>query len=369
MKNRSTNFELLRIILSVFIPVYHWLLYNGVFYANDSSPTMFISIAIFAGVPFSCLYAFITMSSYFLIQKKNNWSAKKFLMLFVQVITLYIAKNIFIASITTTKCYESSYYQDFFVNGAWWYVWAYLVIMLLYPLINHFISKVSPMLLYVATAILGIIYINNGLTNETIFKNDCTTFLFIYLIMGCLTKHNKISDFYTKHKRTILIVIYVLCVLVITLSTLYFKLPSVSLGVKAEKLIIQSIHTRYNIIGLISGIVLFTLFKDINISYKPIIHRISKYTFFMFLFHETVMSVFWYYELKSAKYLLTLPTGEFFLWILLYIICCFVVAVILQNIYSILIEPLWNKLITIICKIPIIKKLEDAFLSLEITQE
>lgn len=348
MSKKSTNYELLRILLTLFIPIYHWLLYNGIFYAQNSTNSI-ISLVLFSAIPFSCLYAFIAMSSYFLIKKKYQWSAKKVLSFAALAITLFIFKYVFIHVLFIGRDMYSFIY-DFFINGAWWYVYPYILLMIVYPLLNRFIYNVHILVLYAGTLLSGTWFMVNSYNNDTRFINDCVMFLFLYLVMGCLERHKDSSAFYQKHKKAILITIYSLGILLATGLCIYFKLFATTLSPTEIEGIIQKIHGRYTIIGFVCGIAIFTLFRNIEVPYKPIIHKMSKLTLYVFLLHETVMSVFWRYEIKGVEGLAYLPEWQFFLLIFVYMILCIGVAYIIYKAYTTLVEPLWNKLIEKITK-------------------
>lgn len=347
MSKKSTNFELLRILLTLFIPLYHWLLYNGSFYAPNSANSV-ISLILFSAIPFSCLYAFIAMSSYFLIKKKYEWSLKKLLSFLSLAITLFVFKYIFIHVLFIGKdMYDFIY--DFFIHGAWWYVYPYLLIMLFYPLLNRFIYESHIILLYACTLASGVWFMINSFNNDTRFINDCAMFLFIYLLMGCFERHKGENAFYEKHKKGILLLVYLSGIITATALCIYFKLFATTLSQEIIEGIIQKIHGRYTILGLISGIAIFTLFRYIEIPYTPIIHKMSKLTLYVFLLHETVMSVFWRYEIKGIEGLAYLPTWQFFTLLFAYLICCIIFAYIIYKPYTLWIQPIWNKLIERIC--------------------
>lgn len=358
MKNRSTNYELLRIILTFFIPVYHWLLYNGIIYAENSTNNL-ISMVPFSAIPFSCLYAFIAMSSYFLIKKEYKWSIKKLFIFLAQIITLLIFKNIFIRALFHDNMYE--FIDSFFLKGAWWYVWAYLVMMLLYPVFNYLIYNLPKIALYSMTLLIGVIFTYNVFINKTSFINDCIAFLFIYFVMGCLERHKSTSKIYAKYTNLILISIIVVVILVFTLASIYLKAPSNSISLELENALLQKLHGRYNLLASISGIAIFKLFKNIEIPYTPIIHKASKITFYVFLLHETVMSVFWFYEIKGTENLAYLSIIKFFLLIAIYMTCCVITASIIYIIYTKVIEPVWIKLINKLCNTNWIKEVDSFY--------
>ena len=348
MSKKSTNYELLRILLTLFIPIYHWILYNGIFYAPDSLNSV-LSLILFTGIPFSCLYAFIAMSSYFLIKKKYSWSLKKVLSFAALAITLFLFKYVFI-HVLFIGVDMYSFIYDFFIHGAWWYVYPYILLMIIYPLLNRFIYNVHILILYATTLFFGVWFMMNSAKNDTHFLNDCVMFLFIYLVMGCLERRKDTSTFYQKHKTGILLSIYSFGILLITGLCIYYKLFASSLSAMEIEKIIQKIHGRYNMIGFVCGITIFTLFRNIEVPYKPIIHKMSKLTLYVFLLHETVMSVFWRYEIKGVEGLAYLPVWQFFGLILIYMLMCIATAFLISQAYTHLIEPLWNKLISRITK-------------------
>ena len=362
MKNRSTNYELLRVLLTLFIPIYHWMLYNGIYYADDSINSV-VSLGLFTGVPFSCLYAFIAMSSYFQLNKKYSWNPKKIYVFLALAFTLNIFRTILVNSLF--QGFFMNYFIDiFFLKGAWWYVYPYVLTMIFYPLINYFIYHASMPTLYSVTGVFLIWFTVNSVNNDTRFINDCVMFICIYLLMGCI-KRKEHSDFYKRNRTKILVSIYVFCAVTLTLISLYYKLPLDYLTADEADAILQIVHGRYNLFGLCSGIILFSLFRTIEVPYKPIIHKLSKVTLFVFLLHETVMSVFWYYEIKSAEYLAYLPMGEFFLWLIIYMICVLLFALIMYILYSKLIEPIWIKIINFFCETKLAKAIETIYNKLD----
>ena len=79
-KERQTNFELLRLLLMLTIPVYHLILYNGVFYMDyhkKEAPGLFLS----SGGAITADYEFIALTSYFLLEFKDSPIIRWFLLL------------------------------------------------------------------------------------------------------------------------------------------------------------------------------------------------------------------------------------------------------------------------------------------------
>ena len=94
-KERQSNFELLRILLMLTIPVYHLMLYNGVFYMDyhkNVAPGLFLS----SWGAITADYAFIALTSYFLLESKDRPVIRRFLTFGAQVLTLYVIRFIVI---------------------------------------------------------------------------------------------------------------------------------------------------------------------------------------------------------------------------------------------------------------------------------
>ncbi len=354
MSKRSTNFELFRILLTIAIPFYHWMLYNGIFYAENSINNL-ISLFLLSGVPFTCLYGFITMSSYFLLKKKTTWNAKKLYSFLALAFTLWAFKTVAINCMYPGD--KMNYFvDDFFLQGAWWYVYPYILLMIFYPLLNHYIYSTSITKLRIIIAILGIIFIYNIFINHTYIINDCIMFLLIYFIMGYIERKKEFSP-----KKSHMWIIYTLLVTIGSVFSVYIKFPNNELPLETANYILQKAHGRYNLMGLIGGIIIFILFKDMNIKYRPIIHKISKYTLFVFLLHETVMCVFWVFEIKSCEFLAYMPPIQFWGLLVIYLILCSLFAYIMYELYYRFIDPLWNKLIDKLCATTLSKKWEESY--------
>ena len=356
MVKRNTNIELLRVIASLIIPVYHWLLYNGIFYAQNSSNSI-LSLTLFSGIQIMSLYAFIATSSYFLIQKKYNWKANKLFSFITLVVLLYIFKTVVVNQLFPGY-YMNEYVNSFFLKGSWWYVYPYLLLMAFYPLLNYIIYKLPIVVLYGITTILVIMFTIPGLMNTTNFFSNCIAFLSIYFTMGCLQR-NDYSIMKHKHTRIILCIAIILGILIMTSFCLYFKLFANTLSVEEANACIQKVHCRYNIIGLIGGIFIFLIFKNTDVPYNATINHFAKYSLYIFLIHETVMSVFWYFYIKSAEFLAYLPAIQFWGYIIIYELFCIITAYLIDKIYSIVFKPLFDKLIIKLCETTFIKGLEN----------
>lgn len=138
MSNRKSNLELMRIILMCAIPAYHLMLYNGVIYVPYHSNTI-IGLICSCGFAIAGNYAFLALSVYYLLEAKDKPVIKKFLSVGMQVFLLYLVKVITLRSMF--GFHNQKFFVDLFLmHGAWWYIYAYLILMLLYPLLNYILD-------------------------------------------------------------------------------------------------------------------------------------------------------------------------------------------------------------------------------------
>ena len=185
-KERQSNFELLRILLMLTIPVYHLMLYNGVFYMDyhkNVAPGLFLS----SGGAITADYAFIALTSYFLLETKDRPIIRRFLTFGAQVLTLYVIR---FAVIRSLWGFDSGnwFVEDYILGGAWWFVAPYMVMLLLYPWLNQWMQKMTICWHGVLCLGLGICFVANSITLRMNFVNDLIAFLFTYVTMGYLRR-------------------------------------------------------------------------------------------------------------------------------------------------------------------------------------
>ena len=346
MKQRKTSFELLRIVLIFAIAMYHLFLYNGVFYQEYTLNAIY-GLILSAGTAVPCDYAFIALSTYYLIPKKHKWNPRRFLSFAALSFTLYLLKMGILRGLFGYN--NTEYFIDLFlVTGAWWYVTQYLLLMLYYPLLNRLIHTEKPVKLYLCTAVMGILFLINGATNVMNFWNDLVMFVFTYLLVGCLYVHPVKWDFFARHKKIILLVVCFSISLAMIAACVYVKLPLSGASVSWGNQFIQRIIGRYCFPAMIVGLGVFELFRNWELSYFKTIHSLAKIILYVFLMHEPLLGIFWYFK-KCWNTMAYDPAPQFFLWTVIYLAACFVFAGIVQQMYTRIIEPLWNKLIDKIC--------------------
>ncbi len=344
-KERQSNFELLRILLMLTIPVYHLMLYNGVFYMDyhkNVAPGLFLS----SGGAITADYAFIALTSYFLLETKDRPIIRRFLTFGAQVLTLYVIR---FAVIRSLWGFDSGnwFVEDYILGGAWWFVAPYMVMLLLYPWLNQWMQKMTICWHGVLCLGLGICFVANSITLRMNFVNDLIAFLFTYVTMGYLRRKDY-QRWILPTKKRWMAGIYLFGFLVTFFVSWYVKMPGVMENDAAANLIVKHLIGKYAPLQFVMGMSVFFFFRDVQMKQSQMINRLAKSVFFVFLLHETVMGVYWYFGKINGQYPYY-SVGAFWGWLLIYLLSCLVVGVLAEALYTKFLAPLWRRIIDKIC--------------------
>ena len=161
MKERKSNFELLRIVAMLFIILGHSAS-HGIFHFGEADVFAAWQGGSLVNKAFSSLLLpggavgvgiFFMITGYFQVEKEK-YSIKKVLLqvLFYGLVisALYIVYLLVKGAFTAGMLW--AFLKNFFLKtmlnplsgGSWWYVTAYFLIMLFSPLLNAFLKKLSP---------------------------------------------------------------------------------------------------------------------------------------------------------------------------------------------------------------------------------
>lgn len=344
-KERQTNFELLRLLLMLTIPVYHLMLYNGVFYMDyhkNVAPGLFLS----SGGAITADYAFIALTSYFLLETKDRPIIRRFLTFGAQVLTLYVIR---FAVIRSLWGFDSGnwFVEDYILGGAWWFVAPYMVMLIVYPWFNQWMEKMSLCWHGVLCLGLGVCFVANSITLRMNFVNDLIAFLFTYVTMGYLRRKNY-QRWILPTKKRWMAGIYLLGFLVTFFVSWYVKSPGVMADDAAANLIVKHLIGKYALLQFVMGLAVFFFFRDVQLRQSQIINHLAKSVFFVFLLHETVMGVYWYFGKINGQYPYY-SVGAFWGWLLIYLLSCLVVGVSAEALYTKFLAPFWGRIIDRIC--------------------
>lgn len=360
MKNRESNFELMRVISMLFIVMWHILL-HGNYINNCSQQSLRIFFTLIQFIIIVHVNSFVLLSGYF--QSKNYFKLHKLFNLFIQVIfyaevLLIIAIKIGIANNITLAMHINNFLPSTISN--YWFVNCYIIVYILSDYLNKFINKLDYkefkyflLLLFMVFSVLpyfsGQRFIsNNGYT----FYN----FIFLYFIgaflrMYPLNKSDILKKFSKNSYKLILITIFILCAII------NFLLNNFAFSSIVDGSLLKDISTKIgsNFLSysspfvIIQTITYFELFNNMKLANNKFINFLSLNTFGVYLIHDNnYVRAFLYKYLKIDNGLNTIAGYQSIIKLFLFTIGIFVACAIIESARR-LIEK-------VIMKIPFIKK-------------
>lgn len=323
------------------VPVYHLCVYNGIFYGSFGRNS-YLGLALCCGGGVVADYAFMALSAYFLLDTQGKPVHKKFLSVLFEVAVIYVIKRITIESVFDYRP-DNYMVHDFFLKGAWWFVYAYLAILLLYPLLNKWIYGLELPRLRLCCIVLGALLLLQGIFNKSNFGGDLTAFLCTYFYMGYLKRTDWRQMLFVKNKRSSQILFYLFMYAGLLVGTCILRTRGIMENESLVLSVIDRLLGKYCILQFFMGIDVFLLFKNIEMKYSKTVNRLARSTFTVFLLHESVLAVFWYFG-KCRTELPYLDMGRFLLWTGIYVGCCFAVGIVIREIYERMCRPFFDRL-------------------------
>lgn len=283
-KERNTNFEVLRILCMFMIVAFHMARNVPTASLTSKIYTSFLGSWGLLGV--NC---FVAISAYFSIGRKFH--STHFIKILLQFIT-YCIVFIFIATVsdaartgispmTILWNYEKDAILNPFWSGRYWFITAYLLLCLFIPFLNVCISKMNHeiyrklmIVLTVSVPVYGTF--QNGYQQAT----SLAYFIYVYLLINFLEQHK--NNWFERNARTgFLIGASAFAVLSVALSYLN---PSSFLFLFMKKGLFST--DRYSITMIFLSVLLFYIFKNLDLGVVPWINQIASLMLGVYLFHE-----------------------------------------------------------------------------------
>lgn len=313
MEERKSNFELLRIVAIVMVLISHCTLYgvlrSGSPYAYENwkdSGLLYQLISAFSIVGNIGVGLFFTITGYFFIQRDSSFNniyktVKTTLFYAVFLIIILIGFNFAVGVFQYHSRGEIiiSLAQMLFVpitGSVWWYVTAYIALMLVAPSYNRFLRRLNQSGLIVW--LLCLLVFGYTLGNLGSAFHDFEKALFFYTLGGFL------SYGAIKHNRLPISILF--SIIGFTLNglfqfgTLYFMTENTG-----DVVLYRKIFSMLSIMiaDPVAVIGLFGLFSSIKIQSR-LINKISPHVFGIYLFHEAPLmrTVLWEWLLQPYKY-------------------------------------------------------------------
>lgn len=276
MNARDSGIELLRIVLMLFIIIWHYLVYGQGVLENFSKNELFTFITPVLVLPVDC---FIFITGYYGL-KLNRFKFISFVgMLITYSVSIYLITSLIKGSFDLKMSIISLFPIS---TNYWWFFTQYMMLMILSPILNFcdnfdkaYFEKV---LILIAFFYLGIMSLLMGQKVGCI--GDLTLFIFIYLLGRYLYKYP--VKILIEKRFVLFILLYVLSGLLLLLF----------LGVNAESWILRLVSYNNPII-VFMAIEFFYIFKKIKIGKCEILNLVGSTVFASYIITES--SIRYYY--------------------------------------------------------------------------
>lgn len=271
-KERSSNFELLRIILMLMIITLHYFngKMGGLLSAVEHKSFNYYLSHFVESLCIIAVNVFIIITGYF-SYKKTKIKISKVINLFGLSIFYGILISVVIIFTTDTEFKLRSILTVAFSR---WFVVIYCILYLFIPYINKLINSLTKKQFEILLIINTIFfYIWPTFFTETTIKDGgygIINFINLYMIGAYikLYRDNNIS-------KKISIIVYLTCTIITTIHSFS-----------------KTTAWNYNtIINLIGSIAIFELFKSIEMKNHKCINKLSTYTFSTYIIHENAFLV------------------------------------------------------------------------------
>lgn len=351
MKERKSNFELMRIISMIMVVTWHLVLHSGI-YDTIGVPKLFLEFIILAFAVH--INSFVLTSGYF--QCDNKFSFNKFFKLFnitwfykaVIAIIFFFAVPGLISKLELFKEIMPIDARDY------WYVNCYLLLYLLSPYLNKLINSLSKKefknLLIGGFILFSIIPL---ITNQkTIFNDGYTIVQFCYMyFLGAYLKRYPIDDNahlknYSKRKKQIIFISIYMSSLIVNFLVLNFSQTLVTSGSsflnEVGNYLINNNRLYSNPLIIIQSLAYFLYFSTLEIKSKKI-NSISKYTLEVYLIHENYYILQRLYVFLNVNKFLEYSPYTMCILVILYSVLIFIVCICIANIRHLLFKFIDNR--------------------------
>lgn len=279
VKNRQSNFEMLRIISMFLIILCHM---NGhidvIGEGFKITYNSYVSVAlhIWGGLGVNC---FTMISGYFMIDKSFDF--KRVLKIAVQTwiysILLMIVGTCFIKQSFNLNDVLISFLPILF--GEYWYVTAFVGMAMVSPFLNILIKKLGKTNWKKMIIVVGIMLsVIPNLIPHLTYYNDTLWLIYIYILIGGMKYYECMG--LSKSKALLIFIISFMFILISTLITLALA--------NDHPILYQGLgyfSTRCVFVMLICSVSLFEFFRQIKFS-NTFVNRIASTAFGVYLLHE-----------------------------------------------------------------------------------
>jgi len=171
------------------------------------------------------------------------------------------------------------------INSNYWFITAFFLLLIFIPYINQMMMNLDKkmykqllMLIFILFSVICTFH------SSSVLYNDFLWFCFLYLIGFFIRKYIDTNDI---KQMYLLICFFVVCIITI-LTIVQRDYSSISNPELVGKETYFAIYNQ-SFLPLISSILLFLIFCKINVSFNPIINKIAKSSFAVYIIHENYL--------------------------------------------------------------------------------
>lgn len=301
-KERSSNFEILRIIAMIMIIFHHFAVHGGFGFGTSELSInhlwyYLISMGGKIGVDI-----FVLISGYFLVASKGNlFDIKKILKLWGQLffysVLIYCIFVLFLDEPFEFKPFIKTIFP--LIYGKWWFATTYIVLYILHPFINLLLNKLDKKTYQILLITLLISWcIIPTFTTASFEGNSLTWFITLYAVAGYVRFYGLNPKLTFKH--------YFILFLVFSLITFASAVVFTGLGAKVSIFGERATHFfgQNKLPAFLAALSLFMAFANIKMKNYKWISVVSASTFGVYLIHDDrlLKKYLWEVLFKNASF-------------------------------------------------------------------
>ncbi len=365
---RKSNIELLRILAMCMIVAHHIMVHcvnlqltdpssiaklgNGYFnYPIFFQKLWLVDLGTLIGPVGNAI--FILISGYFLVKRENNIDffnlSKKLLGQFAFATIILILVSFVISYMMVGELYTfQGLISIFYFNDLAWFIGYYFVVVLIGKLIlNAYLMKLNQKQFLEVLGIILVLFSLNWTGNLLEgfvpgFRTLCTG-LFLYALGGYIAKFNPVAK--VSVWKLLLILVFMATLVIISTHNIRSVAIAkfVASGVEGDYIQTIPSYWNYHIIVVITGIIIFELFRRLPMGSNSLINYLGKSTFMVYLIHDNDL----FYSLwNRTDWILLLHESsvKFCGNVLLWIVAIFGIGILLYAIYGVLEKNLFKSL-------------------------
>lgn len=275
--NRSSNFELLRIIAMFFIVLHHFALNN---FTNINSDVNIVILQILSSFGKVGVNLFVLITGFYVI--KYNGSLKKILKLYIKAVIYSVGIYLIVLSSGVIQ-YDNFIFKKstmILTMDTYWFLTTYILLTLFIPFIKKFVLAIDKtthgkLLIILFTIWVIIPFVT---TNDCCY-NNLAWFIFLCLLGAYISLYE--HKIYSQKRLFFILLIFIIFEEFLMILGFNYLKDSINFFNKPFSFYIS----QNNLLIFSISVIIFILFKNLKIKSNTI-NIISSTTFGIYLIHE-----------------------------------------------------------------------------------